>query len=178
MSLFSKKKAPVSTLPNPAAAVQPLQAVQPGLKPNLQTVSQPIQPAVSHAVVNNRASNNAKSNQLLEAKQKLTKGLVNIRDIIAPSLVEVDFDNIRVNNTFYRTLFVAGYPRYVASNWLHPLLSFDKSLFISMYIYPAESKVILEDLKRKIAEMEATIQVDMKEAKLLIRQSRSHSMTL
>src|SRR3989338_4390349 len=152
MSLFSKKKAPVSILPKPAAAVQPLQ---------------PVQPAVSHAVVNNRAANNAKSNQLLEAKQKLTKGLVNIRDIIAPSLVEVDFDNIRVNNTFYRTLFVAGYPRYVASNWLHPLLSFDKSLFISMYIYPTESKVILEDLKRKIAEMEATIQVDMKRGKVI-----------
>ena len=167
MSLFSKKKAPVSILPKPVAAVQPLQPVQPGVKPNLQTVGQPVQPVISHAVVNNRAANTAKSNQLLEAKQKLTKGLVNIRDIIAPSLVEVDFDNIRVNNTFYRTLFVAGYPRYVASNWLHPLLSFDKSLFISMYIYPAESKVILEDLKRKIAEMEATIQVDMKRGKVI-----------
>ena len=167
MSLFSKKKAPVSIPPKPVAAVQPLQPVQPGVKPNLQTVGQPVQPVISHAVVNNRAANTAKSNQLLEAKQKLTKGLVNIRDIIAPSLVEVDFDNIRVNNTFYRTLFVAGYPRYVASNWLHPLLSFDKSLFISMYIYPAESKVILEDLKRKIAEMEATIQVDMKRGKVI-----------
>ena len=167
MSLFSKKKAPASILPKPVAAVQPLQPVQPGVKPNLQTVGQPVQPVISHAVVNNRAANTAKSNQLLEAKQKLTKGLVNIRDIIAPSLVEVDFDNIRVNNTFYRTLFVAGYPRYVASNWLHPLLSFDKSLFISMYIYPAESKVILEDLKRKIAEMEATIQVDMKRGKVI-----------
>ena len=164
MSLFSKKKAPVSIPPKPAAAVQPVQSA---VKENLQATNHPVQPAVSHAVVNNRASNNAKSNQLLEAKQKLTKGLVNIRDIIAPSLVEVDFDNIRVNNTFYRTLFVAGYPRYVASNWLHPLLSFDKSLFISMYIYPAESKVILEDLKRKIAEMEATIQVDMKRGKVI-----------
>src|SRR3989344_260663 len=157
MSLFSKKKAPVSILPKPVAAVQPLQPVQPGVKPNLQTVGQPVQPVISHAVVNNRAANTAKSNQLLEAKQKLTKGLVNIRDIIAPSLVEVDFDNIRVNNTFYRTLFVAGYPRYVASNWLHPLLSFDKSLFISIYIYPAESKVILEDLNRSSKEVESPL---------------------
>ncbi|OGG02106.1 hypothetical protein A2W14_01885 [Candidatus Gottesmanbacteria bacterium RBG_16_37_8] len=90
-----------------------------------------------------------------------------MRDIIAPSLVEVDFDNIRINNNFFRTLFVAGYPRYVSGNWLHPLLSFDKSLFISMYIYPTESRVILEDLKRKIAEMEATIQVDMKRGKVI-----------
>jgi len=99
--------------------------------------------------------------------QKLTRGTVNVRDLIAPSLVEVDFDNIRVNNSYYRTIFVAGYPRYVAGNWLHPVLSFDHSLFISMYIYPAESRVILEDLKRKIAEMEATIQVDMKRGKVV-----------
>ncbi|OGG26433.1 hypothetical protein A2960_06160 [Candidatus Gottesmanbacteria bacterium RIFCSPLOWO2_01_FULL_39_12b] len=99
---------------------------------------------------------------LSQSVRKLTKGTVSIRDLIAPSLVEVDFDNIRVNNTYYRTLFVAGYPRFVSANWLHPVLSFDHSLFISMYIYPAESKVILEDLKRKIAEMEATMQVDMK----------------
>src|SRR3989338_7957094 len=102
-----------------------------------------------------------------QTKQKFAKGLTSIRDIIAPSLVEVDFDNIRVNNNYYRTLFVAAYPRYVSSNWLHPLLSFDKSLFISMYIYPTESRVILEDLKRKIAEMEATIQVDMKRGKVI-----------
>src|SRR3989338_6687181 len=84
-----------------------------------------------------------------QTKQKFAKGLTSIRDIIAPSLVEVDFDNIRVNNNYYRTLFVAAYPRYVSSNWLHPLLSFDKSLFISMYIYPTESRVILYFLKKK-----------------------------
>lgn len=102
-----------------------------------------------------------------QSVQKLAHGLVSVRDLIAPSLVEVDFDNIRVNNMYYRTLFIAGYPRYVTSNWLHPVLSFDHSQFISMYIYPSESRIILEDLKRKIAEMEATIQVDMKRGKVV-----------
>lgn len=110
------------------------------------------------------AANQAK---FYQEKERLGKGMVNIRDIIAPSIVEVDFDNIRVNNYYYRTLFVAGYPRFVSANWLHPILSFDRSLFISMYIYPTESKVILEDLKRKIAEMEATIQTDMKRGKVV-----------
>src|SRR3989338_7005582 len=63
--------------------------------------------------------------------RKLGKGMVTTRDIIAPSLVEVDFDNLRINNSFYRTLFVAGYPRYVSANWLHPITSFDHSVFIS-----------------------------------------------
>ncbi len=105
--------------------------------------------------------------KLATQTQKLAQGMVTVKDLIAPSLVEVDFDHIRVNNSYYRTLFVAGYPRFVSANWLHPLLSFDHSLFISMYIYPTESKVILEDLKRKIAEMEATIQADMKRGKVV-----------
>jgi len=105
--------------------------------------------------------------KLIASANKLAKGSVSIRDIIAPSYVEVDFDHIRINNTFYRSLFVAGYPRYVSANWLHPLISFDHSLFISMFIYPTEAKVILEDLKRKIAEMEATIETDMKRGKVV-----------
>ncbi len=104
---------------------------------------------------------------LAKQVQQYGKGTINIRDIIAPSVVEVDFDNVRINTNYYRTLFVTGYPRYVSANWLHPVLSFDHSQFVSMFIYPTESRVILEDLKRKIAEMEATIQVDMKRGKVV-----------
>ena len=31
-------------------------------------------------------------------------------------------------NRLVRTLFVAGYPRFVAANWLSPLINFDHSL--------------------------------------------------
>lgn len=138
--------------------------------PNPQVIppTTPAQHPETHSkVVKTSLHPQFQKDKLASDAQKLAKGLVNIRDVIAPSLVEVDFDNIRINNTFYRTLFVAGYPRYVSANWLHPLLSFDQSLFISMYIYPTESKIILEDLKRKIAEMEATIQIDMKRGKVI-----------
>src|SRR3990172_3953480 len=153
---------------NPAGTGQP----QPG-QPTQQTTAHaggkgtlPIKPGQQQGqTVLSKQAMAAQRTKIFQAKQQFTKGLSNIRDIIAPSLVEVDFDNIRINNNFYRTLFVAGYPRYVSANWLHPLLSFDQSLFISMYIYPTESRIILEELKRKIAEMEATIQVDMKRGK-------------
>ena len=88
-------------------------------------------------------------------------------DLIAPSAVEVDFDSLKINNQFYRTLFVVGYPRFVSANWLYPLVSFDHSLFVSMFVYPQEAKIVLEDLRRKIAEMEATIQSDLKVGKVV-----------
>jgi len=101
------------------------------------------------------------------AGQTLAKGMVSIKDIISPSYVEVDFNNIKIDEKYYRTLFVVGYPRFVSSNWLYPLITFDHPLYISMFIYPGESKDILKDLKRKIAEMEATIEADIKAGKVV-----------
>src|SRR3990167_630933 len=84
-----------------------------------------------------------------------------VEDVIAPSEIEVDFNSLRIDNRFFKTYFVSSYPRFVESNWLEPLVSFDHSLLISMFIYPSESPGVLDDLKRKIAEMEATIQTDL-----------------
>jgi len=97
----------------------------------------------------------------------LAKGSVSIKDIIAPSFIEVDFNHLKIDDRYYRTLYVVGYPRYVSANWLYPLITFDHPLYISMYIYPTETKGVLEDLKRKIAEMEATIENDIKAGKVV-----------
>lgn len=87
----------------------------------------------------------------------LEKGMVSLTDIIAPSSIEVDFRSIRVGERFYRTFFVVDYPRYVSPNWLSPVIDFDGSLNTSMFIYPSTSSDVLSDLKRKVAEMEATL---------------------
>ena len=116
----------------------------------------------------NKMFTKKKQNTTLKTqKTQFAKGVVTIRDIIAPSMVDVDFDSLKINSTYYRTLFMVGYPRFVSPNWLYPIVSFDHSLFISMFIYPEESKIILEDLKRKIAEMEATIESDIKRGKVV-----------
>lgn len=87
----------------------------------------------------------------------LAEGMVNVRDIIAPSAIEIDFNDLKVGNMFYRVLFVSGYPRFVGANWLSPIINFDHSLDLSMFYYPVKSKVILDDLRRKITELEATV---------------------
>jgi len=97
----------------------------------------------------------------------LAKGSVSVKDIIAPSFIEVDFNHLKIDDRYYRTLYVVGYPRYVSANWLYPLITFDHPLYTSMYIYPTETKGVLEDLKRKIAEMEATIENDIKAGKVV-----------
>lgn len=99
--------------------------------------------------------------------EKLEKGITSLADIIAPSSVEVDFNFIRVGDYFYKTFFVVGYPRFVSANWLSPLIDFDHSMNISMFCYSASSNDVLSDLRRKIAEMEATISSQAQEGKMM-----------
>ena len=101
------------------------------------------------------------------AGKPFVEGLVSVKDIIAPSALEVDFDHVRIDSKYYRTCFVAGYPRFVGLNWLSTLINFDASLKVSMYIYPTDGKEILDDLRRKIAEMEAEISTDIQRGRVV-----------
>lgn len=99
--------------------------------------------------------------------QTLATGSVSVQDIIAPPAIEVDFDFIKIGAYYYRTLFVIGYPRFVEANWLSPLINFEHTLEIALYSYPVEAKGVLDDLKRKITEMEATIATDIQHGHLI-----------
>lgn len=104
--------------------------------------------------------------QQLQKVQQFSQGLVSIQDIIAPEAIEVDFTYQKINSTYSRTLFVAGYPRSVPANWLGPLINYPHQMNISMFIYPVDSSEILDNLKRKITEMEAEIQSDVRAGKI------------
>ena len=102
-----------------------------------------------------------------ESKERdVSEGVVTTKDIIAPGSLEVDFNHVRIDNRYYRTLFVASYPRFVGINWLSSLINFDSSLDISMFIYPTDGKQILDDLRRKITEMEAEINTNAQKGKI------------
>lgn len=98
------------------------------------------------------------------AIQQRSLGLL---DTIAPQSIEIDFDYIKINDVYFRTLFMAGYPRFVSPGWLESIINFDNSLDISFYIYPVEGKTVLDDLRRKIAEMEAEISTDLERGKIV-----------
>ncbi|MCA9368699.1 ATP-binding protein [Candidatus Woesebacteria bacterium] len=107
-----------------------------------------------------------KQRKELEKLQEYSRGLVAIQDIIAPEAIEVDFTFQKINETFTRTIFVAGYPRAVPANWLSPLINFPHQINVSMFVYPVDSGEILDNLKRKITEMEAEIQSDLRAGKI------------
>jgi len=92
----------------------------------------------------------------LEAMRAYRKGLASVRDLIAPASFIISPSQIQINNLFVRTLFVYSYPRYLNTNWLASLINYDAVLDISMFIYPLTSQKVMEDLRKKIGQMEST----------------------
>lgn len=92
---------------------------------------------------------------------------LSIQDVVAPQKIEVDFDFIKINDKYFRTLFVAGYPRFVSPGWMDAIINFDHSLDLSFFVYPVEGKTVLDELRRKITEMEAEIATDLQRGKII-----------
>jgi conjugal transfer ATP-binding protein TraC len=92
---------------------------------------------------------------------------MSLSDVIAPETIEIEFDYLKINNVYLRSLFVSGYPRFVSPGWLEQVINFDASLDISFFIYPIEGKNVLDDLMRKTAEMEAEIATDLERGKIV-----------
>src|SRR3989344_3982046 len=126
----------------------------------VQPAAVPSQGQTTPPAPNQKAVKKGQKPQPDKHLEELRKGSVSIVDIIAPSSVEVDFRHIRVGDKFYRTFFVVDYPRQVSPNWLSILIDHKETMNISMFLYPVESKDVLSNLRRKIAEMEATLQSD------------------
>lgn len=97
----------------------------------------------------------------------LSQNILDPPNLIAPPQMEVDFNYLKIGDVYLRTLFIAGYPRFVAPGWLEPVINFEHSIDISFYIYPVEGKSVLDDLRRKIAEMEAEISTDIQRGKIV-----------
>jgi len=107
------------------------------------------------------------SEQSSKSVRQLQEGIPAIKDIIAPAAIEVDFNHLKINNQYRRTLFTAGYPRFVSANWLAPLINFNHTLDIAIFVYPVDIKGTLDDMMRKIAEMEAEISTDVQRGKII-----------
>jgi len=111
--------------------------------------------------------NRADKPQVNDPAEAVKKGELTALDAIAPNTIEVDFDYIKIGDVYMRTLFVTGYPRFVAPGWMEPVINYNHSLDLSFYIYPVEGKSVLDELRRKITEMEAEVSTDLQRGRIV-----------
>ncbi|NTW61879.1 DUF87 domain-containing protein [Candidatus Saccharibacteria bacterium] len=95
-----------------------------------------------------------------EVEEAFLKGITTLRDLIAPSSIEIHSDHFRLGTKYGRTLYVYGYPRQIYTGWLSSLINIDEVLDVSMFIYPVESQVVLTNLRKKVTQLEASISVN------------------
>jgi conjugal transfer ATP-binding protein TraC len=101
-----------------------------------------------------------------EVQAAFQKGITALRDFIAPSSLEFKSSYFQLGTRYARTFYVYGYPRQVYTGWLSGIVNLDEVIDVSMYVYPVESQVVLENLRKKVTQLEAGIQIDSEKGRV------------
>lgn len=94
-------------------------------------------------------------------------GSLELKDVIAPSAIEVTPKGINLGEKVLRSFFVISYPRYLSESWFAPIINLDKVFDVSIFIEPIETAQVLRTFQKKVAEVQS--QINTREAKGLVR---------
>lgn len=100
-----------------------------------------------------------------EVEQAFLKGMTTLRDLIAPSSLEIHSAYFRIGTKYGRTMYVYGYPRRLYTGWLSGLINIDQVLDISMFIYPVDTAIVLKNLRKKVTQLEADMAINAEKGK-------------
>ena len=101
-----------------------------------------------------------------EVEDAFIKGMTTLRDLIAPSSLEIHSTYFRIGTKYGRTLYIYGYPRELYTGWLSGLINIDQVLDISMFIYPVETEIVLNNLRKKVTQLEADMALNSEKGKV------------
>lgn len=101
-----------------------------------------------------------------EVAEAFRKGITALRDFIAPSSIEFFGNYFQIGTRFARTYYVYGYPRQIYTGWLSGLVNLDEVIDISIYVYPVESQIVLDNLRKKVTQLEAGLQIDAEKGRV------------
>jgi type IV secretory pathway VirB4 component len=94
-------------------------------------------------------------------------GVLELKDVIAPSALKVTPKEINLGEKVGRTLFVISYPRFLDESWFAPIINLDKIFNISIFIHPVDTAKVLRHFQKKVAEVQS--QISRREEKGLVR---------
>ncbi len=94
-------------------------------------------------------------------------GVLELKDVIAPSALKVSPKDINLGEKVGRTLFVISYPRFLQESWFAPIINLDKVFNVSVFIHPVDTAKILRHFQKKVAEVQS--QISRREERGLVR---------
>ena len=108
----------------------------------------------------------AQAQEQFEVSAAFAKGVTALRDFIAPSSLIFNGNFFQIGTRYARTYYVYGYPRQVYTGWLSSMINLDEVVDISMVIQPVDSQVVLNNLRKKVSQLEAGIQIDSEKGRV------------
>ncbi len=82
---------------------------------------------------------------------------ITIKDIVAPSFLEINQNNIKMGERLSKSFFIFSYPQYLSSAWLFPIINLNVSMDISFFIHPVDTGETLKKLRRKVTEVQSEL---------------------
>jgi conjugal transfer ATP-binding protein TraC len=101
-----------------------------------------------------------------EVASAFQKGITALRDFIAPSSLEFSSSFFQLGTRYARTYYVYGYPRQIYTGWLSSMVNLDEVMDLSILVYPVRSEVVLDNLRKKVGQLEAGIQIDAEKGRV------------
>lgn len=95
------------------------------------------------------------------------KATMELRDILAPSALEIAPKSLHLGDKIARTYFIVSYPSYLSDNWFSQIINLDKIFDVSIYIHPVDTAKLLRSFEKKVAEVES--QIVAREEKGMVR---------
>jgi conjugal transfer ATP-binding protein TraC len=117
----------------------------------------PAPPPEKPTPVNKEKVKTTQERQMLEEERIYRRGVVTVKDIIAPASFEVKPTYLLLSGLHVRTLFIITYPRHIGLGWASPLINLNKTFDIGMFFYPLKASIILKQLQKKVGIFEAKI---------------------
>ncbi|MBC7981618.1 conjugal transfer protein TraC, partial [Candidatus Parcubacteria bacterium] len=116
-----------------------------------------------------KPKNNTQTQQITSILPKdiYRSAVLELKDIIAPSALKISPKTLNLGEKLVRSFFVMSYPKYLSDSWFSPIINLDKAYDISIFIHPIDTSVILNEFKKKVAEVQS--QISDREEKGLVR---------
>lgn len=104
--------------------------------------------------------------KLLAQERIYQQGIATVRGLIAPSAIQIQASQVQVGDTLATTIFVIAYPRYLNNNWFSSIINIDFPMDIAMFVHPAETTVVLKNLRKQATRLQSQIDIEARGGKI------------
>jgi len=80
-----------------------------------------------------------------------------LKNIIAPSGLEINSNFLKLGNLYGKSFFVFSYPSYLDFGWLNQLVNLERIFDASIFFHPIDTSFALKRLRKKAAQVASQI---------------------